>query len=194
MKFAESLNAEVNGFYKREMDVITDDEFVLIKVKQYTEQIKQLCVNAARGGQRGLRGFFVPERKDCNYEVTYDGPLMFDKPRNLIYKRPIKSMDRCGRACLAGGAYDLERANIYLFDGLEYGKPVACAGRMTDGTMNALVEKVRVGIINNLSCEGFGKLEIEHLRGPRYALKKHLLMELVSVVGSSNYLYVDIAW
>lgn len=192
MSFADDLNSKVNEFNRKNNDVITDDEFVLIKVKQYTEQIKQLCSSEAALGRKTLCGFFAPERMDCSYDVTFDGPFILNFPKSIKDEKPKKTMNLSGYTMLAGGATEIKRAGIHLYDGLEYGRPIACAAK--GAVDSAMIEKVRVGIIKELSIAGFKKLEIANLTGPFYSLRKVLLTEMVSDVGTIHYFYVDIAW
>ena len=185
MSFADELNSKVNDFNAKAADVLTENEFIAIKTKQYTLQIKQLCTAQANQGKKSLRGFFVPETIDHNYETTTDGPCILDEPKSLIDKKPSKNSLYGG---IYGGNLSLIPASIYLFDGKDYGKP---AHFKVDG---AMIEKVRAGVLSNLAGEGFTKLVIEHLTGPRYGLQKLLFNEIVTTVGANHYFYVDIAW
>ena len=184
MSFAGDLNAKVDSYYEKERDVLTEEEFVADRVRQYTSDIKTLCNEQAERGMKGLKGFFVPERTDYDYITTTDGPFILDKPKSLIGKKPYKNM--CGG--LYEGNLCLDQAGIYLFDGKNYGKRVACQAD------SAAIEKVRVGVLSNLAGEGFRRLEIEHLTGPVYGLQKILFSEVIATVGTKHYFYVDIAW
>ena len=90
---------------------------------------------------------------------------------------------------IKGGNLEVVSANINLFDGKF----------KSDQTVNikvdpAMIEKVRSGIVKNLSGEGFKKLSIEPLTGTMYALKKGLLGESVTASGTAHYYYVEIEW
>jgi|GEM_PF-3037311 len=188
MKFADELNAKANAFDKKANDYLSESEFIANRVKQYTADIKSLCTAAAKRGQRSIKGFFVPERTDYNYETTTDGPYLREVPKSLIDKKPYKN-PKYGN--LISGNRDICDAVINLFDGKSYAKPINYKNFTVDGDM---IEKVRVGVLKNLTAEGFKRLQIEHLTGKSYGLKKVLLSEVITVTGTSHYLYLDIAW
>ena len=87
-----------------------------------------------------------------------------------------------------GGNLDLQKAAIHLFDGEHYSKPITFA---VDA---AMIEEVRVGILRRLATPKFRKLEIKHLTGEIYGLQKLVFSEVVSVVGTAHYYYLDIEW
>ena len=183
--FAKELNKMADEAKGKSENVLSKDEFIANRIRQYTRDIKDLCKQSAGNGSRSLKGFFVPTRQDNNYDVSTDDSYIIDKPKNLISKKPGKNALSGG---LRGGNEEIQSARIYLFDGWSYDKPITFA---VDSNM---IEKVRLGVVRNLSKEGFKKLNIEHLNGPIYKTKEVLFSEIIVQSGTASYFYLDIAW
>lgn len=184
--FSDKLNSTVNQYNdKKNKAALTRSQFIDHRIRQYTEDIKEICMNAAQSGQRSIKGFFVPGRTDYNYETTVDSAYVIDVPKNKKDEKPSKNM----YGGIFGGNIAVSAARIYLFDGKF----------SADQTVNikvdpAMIEQVRVGMVKNLSSEGFRKLSIEPLTGNVYDLKKSILGEHIALCGTAQYYYVDIEW
>lgn len=183
--FAKELNKMADEAKGKSKNVLSKDEFIANRIRAYTDNIKELCTKSARSGSRALTGFFVPERKDNNYEVSVDDAYIIDKPKNLINKKPWKNALYGG---LKGGNEELRYARINLFDGWDYSKPI------TFSVDDNMIEQVRLGVIKSLSGEGFKKINIEHLKASTYKIKEVLFSEIIVQSGTASYFYLDIAW
>ena len=184
MSFADELKAKTNDYHSKVEEKPTKDDFVNDRIQKYVVDIKKLCTEAASKGEKTIKGFFVPYRVDYNYETTCDGPLLLEKPTALINKRPSVSAS----GGLYGGAAELNQAVITLHDGQNY--RLYGAVDMVD---DAMIESVRIGIINKLVSEGFKTLEINHLVGPKYVVSSKLFNAVIKK-GTRHYFYLEIEW
>ena len=188
MSFADDLNSKVNLYNQAaNNNILTQKEFISKRIIQYTSDLKALCTKQAEQGQRNLIGFFEPQTIDNNYETTVEGPAVLSISKNLINKKPTKNVKYPG-LLIGSGNTVLYGADLSKLRGMPLDKKITFS---IDATM---IENVRTGIIRSLSNLGFKRVNIEHLTGNRYELKKVLLSEVISISGTNHYFYVDIAW
>ena len=102
-------------------------------------------------------------------DVTVCGPNIVEGPRSLVDQKPI----------------------IETFSNVQY---LSYDVNLPSYPPINTDERVRIGVLNNLSHEGFKKLEIEHLKGDVHDIKKGIFRDSVIVVGQRDYYYVDIEW
>lgn len=169
MAFADDLNNKVNDF-NRDKPIVPDKESLISKtIERYTRDIKNLCIQHAKTGKTSLKGFFVPYR-EVSYDYEY-GPYVVDRPQSYVTMKPTEGKS----GSLTGGACDLSQAVI---------------GIDNDST----VDIIGNGIVGLLSKDGFKKLSILHIVGPKYVESKGVFGVRAIEQGICHYFFLEIEW